>query len=152
MSGSSSLGPDSFGALIHMNSDEALDLLAERLASRLADRQDAARQPVDPAPQELVGVRAVAAELGLSEWFVYEHADELGVRRLGTGPKAPLRFDLEEVRRATVCSGSKRSDGEALSNGGRSTRATGKAKRRSPNGSPKPGSILAVRDRNGATR
>ena len=30
-----------------------------------------------------------------SEWFVREHADELGVIRVGSGSKKRLRFDLE---------------------------------------------------------
>ena len=29
--------------------------------------------------------------------FVYEHAVELGAMRLGSGPRARLRFDLEDV-------------------------------------------------------
>ena len=47
----------------------------------------------------------------LAEWlrvdraYVYEHAAELGAFRLGSGPKARLRFDLAEVRsRLTACS------------------------------------------------
>jgi hypothetical protein len=41
----------------------------------------------------------------LAEWlnvkpsWVYEHADELGALRLGTGPRARLRFDPDEVRK-----------------------------------------------------
>jgi hypothetical protein len=35
--------------------------------------------------------------------FVYEHAEELGAYRLGSGPRARLRFDLDEVRCRTSC-------------------------------------------------
>jgi hypothetical protein len=64
----------------------------------------------------LVGVTAVADYLDVSAGWVYEHAEELGVRRLGSGPKARLRFDLEEVdRRLASCSAGRRS--EAVSEG-----------------------------------
>lgn len=33
----------------------------------------------------------------MSRTWVYEHADELGAIRLGRGPKARLRFDVETV-------------------------------------------------------
>ena len=42
----------------------------------------------------------MARELGMSETWVYRHADELGVERRGSGPKARLRFDLERARAA----------------------------------------------------
>jgi hypothetical protein len=48
----------------------------------------------------LVTAAVVAQRLGVSRGWVYEHAAMLGVRRLGSGPKARLRFDLEEVDRA----------------------------------------------------
>ena len=38
----------------------------------------------------------------MSEAWVYRHADELGVERRGSGPKARLRFDLERARAAFV--------------------------------------------------
>lgn len=53
----------------------------------------------------LVDVQTVAEYLGVSTDYVYEHADELGVKRLGSGPRAPLRFDLAKVdERLTACS------------------------------------------------
>jgi hypothetical protein len=52
----------------------------------------------------LVDVAEVARYLSVDASFVYAHADELGARRLGTGPRARLRFSLEEVdRRLTTC-------------------------------------------------
>src|SRR3954454_20663959 len=48
----------------------------------------------------LVGVDEVVARFGVSRSYVYEHARELGVIRLGEGPKARLRFDLERVSHA----------------------------------------------------
>jgi hypothetical protein len=58
----------------------------------------------------------LAAVLGVDRSYVYEHADELGAWRLGSGSRARLRFDLADVRRRlTSC---------ALRAGGRSTRKT----------------------------
>jgi hypothetical protein len=48
----------------------------------------------------LVGVDEVVARFGISRSYVYEHADELGAIRLGDGPKARLRFDVERVDEA----------------------------------------------------
>jgi len=58
----------------------------------------------------LVDAKTVAAYLDVTVGWVYEHAGELGARRLGSGPKARLRFSLEEVdRRLTGCTGSRES-------------------------------------------
>jgi hypothetical protein len=59
----------------------------------------------------LVDAVRVAEHLGVSRDFVYEHAVELGARRLGSGPRARLRFDLAEVdSRLTSCSRSRGSE------------------------------------------
>jgi len=47
-----------------------------------------------------VEARELAEELGVSIDYVYAHATELGAVRLGSGPKARLRFDLDSARRA----------------------------------------------------
>jgi hypothetical protein len=58
---------------------------------------------VRPA-QGLVDAAAVADFLGVERSWVYEHADELGARRLGSGPRARLRFSIAEVdERLTAC-------------------------------------------------
>ena len=46
--------------------------------------------------------REVAAHLGVETSYVYEHAAKLGARRLGTGPKARLRFRLALVDEALL--------------------------------------------------
>lgn len=49
----------------------------------------------------------LAAWLSVTPGWVYEHSEALGALRLGAGPKARLRFDLEDVKRrlsATSCS------------------------------------------------
>jgi hypothetical protein len=58
----------------------------------------------------LVDVQAVADYLSVSPGYVYEHADELGARRLGTGPRARLRFSLDEVdERLSACTAGRES-------------------------------------------
>jgi hypothetical protein len=47
-----------------------------------------------------VDARELAEELGVSIDYVYAHATELGAMRLGSGPKARIRFDLDRARRA----------------------------------------------------
>ena len=59
----------------------------------------------------LVDAAAVAEYLAVKRSWVYEHADELHARRLGSGPKARLRFSLAEVDLAlTPCFTSKGSE------------------------------------------
>jgi hypothetical protein len=59
----------------------------------------------------LVDAARVAEHLGVSRDYVYEHAAELGALRLGSGPRARLRFDLGEVdSRLTSCSRSRGSE------------------------------------------
>jgi hypothetical protein len=48
----------------------------------------------------LVAARELAEDLGVSIDYVYAHATELGAMRLGSGPKARIRFDLDQARRA----------------------------------------------------
>lgn len=67
---------------------EQLEQLADLVAERVS--LPAARSP-------LVGVREVAAYLAVDPSWVYAHAAELGARRLGSGPRAPLRFSLADV-------------------------------------------------------
>lgn len=57
---------------------------------------DELRQP--QATPKLVDAKTLAAELGVTSAFVYEHAGELGAIRLGNGPRARLRFDVDEAR------------------------------------------------------
>ena len=58
----------------------------------------------------LVDAAALAEHLGVSRAFVYEHAEELGTRRLGDGRRARLRFDLERAERAYSCFKDRTSD------------------------------------------
>ncbi|MGI8556921.1 MAG: helix-turn-helix domain-containing protein [Solirubrobacteraceae bacterium] len=36
--------------------------------------------------------------LGVARGWVYRHADELPIVRLGTGPRAPIRIDQRDLR------------------------------------------------------
>ena len=46
---------------------------------------------------KLVDAAELAQVLGVSRAFVYEHSAEFAVVRLGSGPKARLRFDVEKA-------------------------------------------------------
>jgi hypothetical protein len=57
-----------------------------------------------------VDADVVAKHLGVTRGYVYEHSAALGARRLGTGPRARLRFNLEEVdARLSTCSAGRES-------------------------------------------
>ena len=77
------------------------DLVAERVLTRLETLQPST---VFLTPHQ------VAELLQVDRGYVYEHARELGARRLGSGPKARLRFRLEDVKRATPCLADRESD------------------------------------------
>jgi hypothetical protein len=51
----------------------------------------------------LVSATELALRLGVDRSWVYEHAAELGARRLGGGRKPRLRFDLAEAEAAIGC-------------------------------------------------
>jgi hypothetical protein len=63
-----------------------------------------------PDDRRLVDAATLATELGVTRSWIYEHRDELGVVRLGTGTKPRLRFDVKTARRALS-----RDDDKALS-------------------------------------
>ena len=69
--------------------EEDVDAIARRVVELVA-----------PPPPRLLDARELAERLGVTRGWVYAHAPTLGAVRLGTGPRAPLRFDLELARRA----------------------------------------------------
>jgi hypothetical protein len=75
---------------------EDVDAIADATAQRLAPLV-ALQQPPTFA---LVDARELAVDLGVSTDYVYAHARELGAMRLGSGPKARIRFDLDRARHA----------------------------------------------------
>ena len=81
------------------------ELSEERLAEAVASRILEFLQPVLEAlaargpSGALVDASTLAQQLGVSRQFVYEHAEELGVLRLGARGRPTLRFDLEAAQR-----------------------------------------------------
>lgn len=78
-------------ALTVQLTDEQIEILAEQVAD-LLDRRRAG------AP--LVDATRVAEALGVSRDYVYEHAGELGGRKVGAGDRPRWRFDLDQARAA----------------------------------------------------
>ncbi len=72
-------------ALIRLDPD-AVEAIASRVAE-LLDHRD-----VEAGP-ELVDAAELARRLGMEREWVYAHASELGVVKLGSGSKPRLRFD-----------------------------------------------------------
>lgn len=124
-------------------SEAQLDQLADRIAQRLRTRP--------PHGPRLVDAQTLADALGVRRETVYAHADELGAIRLGGGSKPRLRFDLEAARMAFTCYVSKRSQGADGRSGAESLAPGATRRRRLPNRLPEPGSILAVRPREGGS-
>jgi hypothetical protein len=71
-----------------------VEAIAEATARKLADLVGERGRTYG-----LVGPRELAEGLGVSLDYVYAHATELGAMRLGSGPKARIRFDLDGARR-----------------------------------------------------
>jgi len=69
-----------------------VDLVAQRVLQLLGDRDDDEVQ--------LLTVAQVARRFQVHPSWVYANAARLGALRLGTGPKAPLRFDPRRVAMA----------------------------------------------------
>ena len=72
-----------------------LRVLAELLATRrqLAALERKLTKPKPPAPEWLTA-KEMAPRFGRSLDFVYKHADELGARRVGAGPRPRLLFPV----------------------------------------------------------
>lgn len=73
------------------------ELVAQKVKASLAEefRIAEAAASARPEPAKLLKVKELASRIGMSPRFVYDHQDELGVIRMGTGPKPPLRFDAD---------------------------------------------------------
>jgi hypothetical protein len=72
-----------------------IEAIAEATAARLSEIVGSGAMTFG-----LVDARQLAHELGVSLDFVYSHAGELGGMRLGSGPRARIRFDLDRARRS----------------------------------------------------
>lgn len=68
--------------------DETIEAIAIRVAELIEQRSSERR---------LVTAAELAERLGFARSTIYEKAGELGAIRIGTGPRARLRFDLDQV-------------------------------------------------------
>lgn len=72
----------------------------EELAARLAEALGRAAGDEDGGArgrEDKISAAEVARRWGVARRWVYDHADALGARRLGDGPRPRLRFDPDEV-------------------------------------------------------
>jgi hypothetical protein len=76
---------------------QAIEQIAQRVAQLLHEHHDTHPRP---APPRLLDATQLARHLGVTRTWVYEHAQQLGAIRLGTGTKARLRFDLDTATKA----------------------------------------------------
>jgi hypothetical protein len=67
----------------------------EEVAEHIAELVASSRLKVGP-----IDARDLAEELGVARDWVYANAERLGGVRLGNGPRARLRFDIEKAREA----------------------------------------------------
>jgi hypothetical protein len=128
--------------LVNAVAERTVELLMPRLLSALTGDGGGSDD------HDLVDAATMADLLGVTRGYVYAHADDLGVVRLGEGPRPRLRFDVDAARAAL-----RRSHGEGSQQPDTSTVAPIRGgrragdRRRLPNGLPEPGSVLASRGR-----
>ena len=67
----------------------------EAIAQRVAELLDGS--PLSPRERRLATAKEVADALGVERKWVYANQERLHVIRLGQGPRARLRFDLERA-------------------------------------------------------
>lgn len=87
--------------------DQVSDLTAEvtRLREQVATLSALADRLLDQlgahdTPDELVDANTLASILSIDPRWIRQHADELGARRLGNGPRPRLRFDVMAAKAA----------------------------------------------------
>jgi hypothetical protein len=71
---------------------ESIEAVAQRVAELVSA---AAAEPV--LRPERITAEEVSRWWGVSRRWVYDHAEELGARRMGSGRRPRLRFDPDEV-------------------------------------------------------
>lgn len=85
----------------------------EELACRLAELLGPA-EPQPASPQRLLTASQVSEWWAVERRWVYEHAEQLGARRLGSGRRPRLRFDPEEVAERLGAPGRRGGDARRL--------------------------------------
>lgn len=78
---------------------QAIEQIAGRVAQLLRHQHPPA-ETRGPSTPEWMTVKELAHHLKLNPAWVYEHAQQLGAIRTGTGPKARIRFDLHTATEA----------------------------------------------------
>ncbi len=78
---------------------QAVEQIAGRVAQLLRHQQPPPPASPTPTPSWMTA-KELAHHLKLNPAWVYEHAQELGAIRTGTGPKARIRFDLHTATQA----------------------------------------------------
>ena len=78
--------------------DEAdIEAIADRVVEKLEAR--------DRRGGGLIDARKLAAMLSVKRGWVYDHAEQLGAKRIGSGQRPRLRFDAEQAVRAAAALG-----------------------------------------------
>jgi len=79
---------------------QAVEQVAGRVVQLLHRAQQNQQQAQTGEPVGMVTVAQFAAYYKLNPAWVYEHADELGATRIGSGPKARIRLDFQTAKAA----------------------------------------------------
>jgi hypothetical protein len=80
---------------------QAIEQIAQRVAQLLTNTP---ALPSASPPVALLTADQLAQQLGVTRAWVYENAHRLGAIRLGTGPRARLRFDPKTATQALASS------------------------------------------------
>lgn len=132
-------------AIAHAVAEAAVPAIAIGVTAHVAAMLREATAP--PPARETVDAATLAAHLGVTRAFVYEHAQQLGGVRIGNGPRPRLRFDLHYALEAwNARSTSERSQpARTPARTARTASPRRSAKGRRAAGLPELGSILAIR-------
>jgi hypothetical protein len=79
---------------------QTIEQIADCVVRRLHRQQQNQQQAQTGEPVGMVTVAQFAAYYKLNPAWVYEHADELGATRIGSGPKARIRLDFQVAKAA----------------------------------------------------
>lgn len=77
--------------------DQTVDRLARRVAELLRETPLSEGRGSRRSADRFLSAAQVAERWQVDREWVYAHADELGVLRLGSGPRPRLRFDPDRI-------------------------------------------------------